>query len=255
MGGPVLESKAVSKSPRMTVETTAAGNSAQRSILADMDLFASIDRNVLCGIEQTCRYRRFAAQEQILDKDSAPSDVYLIVRGRARVVIYSVSGREITFADLAEGDYFGELSAIDGQPQSANVMAVEECVILALPRRLFLTILADYPQAALRVMQRLAGIIRSANERIMDLSTLGAHNRVQAELLRQARIHKTICNTAVIEPIPMHSDIASRVSTTRETVARVLNDLARKGIVQRTRTALLIRNMNLLNTMVEEVRG
>ena len=43
--------------------------------------------------------------------------------------------------------------------------------------------------------------------------------------------------------------------TTRETVARVLNDLARKGIVQRTRTALLIRNVQLLHMMVEEVRG
>jgi CRP-like cAMP-binding protein len=98
-------------------------------------------------------------------------------------------------------------------------------------------------------------MVRNANERIMDLSTLAAHNRVQAELLRQAQSHKTIRNAAVIEPIPVHSDIASRVSTTRETVARVLNDLARKGIVERTRNALLIRNVHLLQTMVQEVRG
>jgi CRP-like cAMP-binding protein len=175
--------------------------------------------------------------------------------GRARVGNYSVSGREITFADLVEGDYFGELSAIDGLPRSAGVMAVEDCLVLSLPRRLFLVILADYPQAALKVMQRLAKMVRNANERIMDLSTLAAHNRVQAELLRQAQSHKTIRNAAVIEPIPVHSDIASRVSTTRETVARVLNDLARKGIVERTRNALLIRNVHLLHTMVQEVRG
>jgi CRP/FNR family transcriptional regulator, cyclic AMP receptor protein len=250
----VLESKSVSKCSRVIVDT-AAGKATQPSILAELDLFASVDRSVLLGIEQTCRYRRFAAQEQIVDRDSLASDVYFIVRGRARVVNYSVSGREITFADLEEGDYFGQISAIDGKPRSAGVMAVEECVIVALPRRLFMTILADYPQAALHVMQRLAGIIRSANDRIMDLSTLGAHNRVQAELLRQAQSHKTIRNTAIIEPIPIHSDIASRVSTTRETVARVLNDLARKGILQRTRTALLIRNVHLLRTMVQEVRG
>jgi CRP/FNR family transcriptional regulator, cyclic AMP receptor protein len=250
----VLESKSVGKCSRVIVET-AASKSAQPSILADLDLFASVDRNVLLSIEQACRYRRFAAQEQIVDKDSLPSDVYFIVRGRARVVNYSVSGREITFADLEEGDYFGQISAIDGKPRSASVMAVEECVVMALPRRLFMTILTEYPQAALHVMRRLAGIIRGANERIMDLSTLGAHNRVQAELLRQAQSHETIRNTAVIEPIPIHSDIASRVSTTRETVARVLNDLARKGILERTRTALLIRNVHLLRTMVQEVRG
>lgn len=250
----MLESKAASKHPRAIGEIT-AGNGAQRSILADFDLFSSVDSSVLCSIEHACRYRRFAPHEQIVDKDSAASDVHFIARGRARVVIYSVSGREITFADLEEGDYFGELSAIDGKPRSASVMAVEECVIVALPRRLFLRILAEHPQAGLRVLQRLASIIRGANERIMDLSTLGAQSRVQAELLRRAQSHQVFRNVAVIEPIPMHSDIASRVSTTRETVARVLNTLARKGIVERTRTSLLIRNVHLLHRMVEEARG
>ncbi len=250
----MLESKAVSKPVRMNSETASAVT-AQPSILADTDLFKSIDRDTLGSIEQSCRYRRFSAQEQIIDKDSAAADVFFIVRGRARVVNYSISGREITFADLAEGDYFGELSAIDGLPRSAGVMAVENCLVLSLPRRLFLAILADYPETALKVMQRLAKMVRSANERIMDLSTLAAHNRVQAELLRQAQSHATIRNAAVIQPIPVHSDIASRVSTTRETVARVLNDLARKGIVERTRNALLIRNVRLLHSMVQEVRG
>ena len=59
----------------------------------------------------------------------------------------------------------------------------------------------------------------------------------------------------MIEPIPIHSDIASRVSTTRETVTRVLNDLARQGIVQRTREGLVIRDLRRLRRMVEDVRG
>jgi CRP/FNR family transcriptional regulator, cyclic AMP receptor protein len=140
----VLESKAVSKPARMNSETAVANT--QPRILSDTELFQSIDRNTLCGIEQSCRYRRFSAQEQIIDKDSAAGDVFFIVRGSARVVIYSISGREITFADLVEGDYFGELSAIDGLPRSAGVMAVEDCLVLSLPRRLFLAILADYPR-------------------------------------------------------------------------------------------------------------
>ena len=250
----MLESKAVSKCTRVSAETGAA-SAAQRGILGDLDLFSGVDGRVLYGIEQACRYRRFAAQEQIVDKDSPASDVYFIVRGRARVSSIRFQGGRLLSPIWWRATTSARSSAIDGKPRAAGIMAIEECVILALPRRLFLKVLADYPQAALRVMQRLASIIRGANDRIMDLSTLGAQNRVQAELLRQAQIHKTIRNTAVIEPIPMHSDIASRVSTTRETVARVLNDLARKEIVQRTRTALLIRNVQSLHMMVEEVRG
>lgn len=228
---------------------------SERSALADIELFKDFDPAMLVNIEQSCRYRRFSAQEQIIDRDALSSDVYFIIRGRARVVAYSVSGREITFADLRTGDYFGEVSAIDGKPRSAGVMALEDSLLLSLPRRQFLNILTDFPEVALRVMRRLALIVRSADERIMDLSTLAANNRVQAELLRQARTDKTLRNIAIIEPIPIHSDIASRVSTTRETVARVLNELARKGIVERTRTALVIRDVPRLQTMVEEVRG
>jgi CRP/FNR family transcriptional regulator, cyclic AMP receptor protein len=250
----MLETKALSEPGHVSAGVLESGQQ-ERSLLSEIELFKEIDQKALVSIEQSCRYRRFSADEQIIDRDSPGADVYVIIRGRARVVNYSVSGREVTFGDLNEGDYFGELSAIDGEPRSAGVMAVADSLILALPRRLFLAILADHPNTALLVMRRLARVVRVADERIMELSTLAAHSRVQAELLRQAQDHKSVRNTAVIEPIPVHSDIASRVSTTRETVARVLNDLARKGIVQRTRGALLIQNLSLLESMVEDVRG
>jgi len=59
----------------------------------------------------------------------------------------------------------------------------------------------------------------------------------------------------VIAPIPVHSDIAARVSTTRETVARVLSDLSRDGLVERRADALVVRDVSRLETMVEDVRG
>ena len=60
---------------------------------------------------------------------------------------------------------------------------------------------------------------------------------------------------ASISPIPVHGDVASRVSTTRETVARVMNDLARQGVVERLKDALLVNDVEKLREMVEEVRG
>ena len=104
-------------------------------------------------------------------------------------------------------------------------------------------------------MTRLAQIVRSATDRIMDLSTLAANNRVHAELLRLARAGMKGENKAVIRPIPVHGDIASRISTTRETVARVLNDLARQGVVTRTKDSLLVNDVERLGDLVEEVRG
>ncbi len=224
-------------------------------LLSSTELFVGFPADKLAAIEQSCRYRRFAPHEVIVDRDSTGHDVFLVMRGRVRVVNYSISGREITLDDLEEGTYFGEMAALDGEPRSASVVALTETVIVALPRRVFLDVLGTNPEIALRVMARLTSIIRSADERIMDLSTLAANNRVQAELLRQARRHLHGDNKAVIAPIPVHSDIASRVSTTRETVARVLSDLARRGIVERTKKALVVHDLELLEDMVDEVRG
>jgi len=228
---------------------------AERSLLSGVHLLCDLDRDERTAVERMCRYKRFSAQEQIIDRDSITTDVFFVVRGRVRVVNYSVAGREITFDDVLEGGYFGELAALDGQPRSASVMALEDSLIVALPRRVFLDVLAQYPKTALRAMMRLATIVRHSNDRIMDLSTLAANNRVQAEVLRQARDNMVDENAARIEPIPIHSDIASRVSTTRETVARVLNDLARRGVVERTKNALLLNDVDSLQAMVDEVRG
>jgi len=227
----------------------------EKGLLSSVCLLGELSAERLTAVEQACRYKRFAAQEQIVDRDSATTDVFFVVRGSVRVVNYSILGREIAFDEVSESNYFGELSALDGQPRSASVMALEDTLILALPRSLFLNLLSEHPNIALQVMMRLAKIVRTADERIMDLSTLAAHNRVHAELLRQARIHIVDGGSARIEPVPVHSDIASRVSTTRETVARVLNDLARRGIVERTKDALLIHDLGRLRNMVQEVRG
>ena len=104
-------------------------------------------------------------------------------------------------------------------------------------------------------MRSLAGIVHTSTDRIMDLSTLAANNRVQADLLRLDKAQNGDGDTAELSPIPVHSDIASRASTTRETVARVLNDLARRGVVERQKDALVVLDVEQLSDMVEEVRG
>jgi CRP-like cAMP-binding protein len=228
---------------------------ADRSLLSNVALFSDLSSSELTSIEQACCYRRFSAQEHIVERNSGSTDIFFVVRGRVRVVNYSLQGREITFDEVGEGGYFGELSALDGRPRSASVVAVTDSLILALPSRVFRSVLARHPDLALNTMIGLAASVRTAQERIMDLSTLAAHHRVQAEMLRQALLHKTGPNTARIQPMPLHSDIASRVSTTRETVARVLNELSRMGIMERGQKAFIVHDVDRLQQMVDEVRG
>ncbi len=223
--------------------------------LAGIRLLSGLDKGQLADIEKNCRWRRYAPHQQIIDKESTTRDVCFVVSGRVRVVNYSFSGRGIILDELRSGGYFGELSAIDGLPRSARVVALDDAMIAFLPRSAFLRLLEGHPQLALKVMTHLAGVVRTSTQRIMDLSTLGANNRVHADLLRRAGDIDDAAVEAAIEPIPIHSDIASRVSTTRETVARVMNDLARRGIIEKKENRLIIRDVQHLREMVEDVRG
>ncbi|MCW9035187.1 MAG: Crp/Fnr family transcriptional regulator [Alphaproteobacteria bacterium] len=228
---------------------------AQNS-LRGIELLSSLTPDELAAVEKNCSWKSYSAQEQIIDRQSDAQDIFFIVSGRTRVILYSLSGREVTLDDLDAGSYFGELAAIDNQPRSTSVMALTDTMVAALAPSQFMETLKSHPDISLKVMKRLAWVIRTSNERIMDLSTLGANNRVHAELLRQAKLSMTGDEGfAVISPIPVHSDIASRVSTTRETVARVLSNLTRQGIIERQKTSLLIRDLNRLQEMVEDVRG
>lgn len=223
--------------------------------LANVEIFLDLDPDDIARLEQRCSWKRFGRQELIIDRQAESREVYFIVSGKVRVVNYSMSGREVTFDDLLAGNHFGELAALDSQPRSANVVAMEPTTVATLTHETFRELLQEHPEVASRILVHMARIIRTSTERIMDLSTLGANNRVYAELLRLAKPGIRDDNTATIQPIPIHGDIASRVSTTRETVARVLGELSRSDLVRRTDDQLVILDVERLEDMVEQFRG
>lgn len=224
--------------------------------LDGIDILRPLTPEARAATARRCRWRRFDEGEQILDQHGGTRDVCFVVRGRVRVVNHSASGREISFDDIPAGGTVGEMAAVDGGPRSASVVALDDGTLIAfLAPGPFLELATGHPDLALAVMRRLSGIARRSTDRIMELSTLGANNRVHAELLRLARLHARPDNTAVLDPIPVHSDIAARVSTTRETVARVLGDLTRDGLLAKRGSALVIRDLARLEELVEDVRG
>jgi len=220
--------------------------------LKGVSLFESLEDKEREGYEQRCTWRRYVPEEQIIDRLSDTHDVLFIVAGGVRIVNHSLSGREISFDELGAGEFFGELAAIDGKPRSATAVALTETLLAIMPPETFRRLVTEHPPIALTIMRRLAKVIRASTGRIMDLSTLAAHDRVYTELVRLARPTLKPDGTARISPIPIHADIASRISTTRETVARVLSELTRRGLLRREQDALVVLDFTGLEEMVEE---
>ena len=208
--------------------------------LSEISLLRGLDEAERVRLEGRCHWRHYAANETVLERGAESRDVLFIVQGAVAVVNHSLSGREIAYATLRAGDGFGELAAIDGQPRSATVVAAEKTLLAILPSERFLELLQQNAGVSFRLLQRLANMVRASDVRIMELSTLAATQRVYAELLRMATPDTAVPNLWVIHPLPPLREIASRVSTTRETAARALSQLYPTGLLRRKGRSLYI---------------
>ena len=205
-------------------------------------------------LAQQCLWHSVEAGKPLLLRAEQQGEVFLLVSGRVRVTTYSANGRQVTFRDSEAGEHFGDISAIDGGPRSADVVTLEPSVVASLDRASFMALLRDEPLVAGRVMLRLATLVRQLSERVIDLSTLGVQNRLHAELLRLARAAGVEGNQARLDPAPKHAALASQISTNREQVTRELNALARSGVLSKDDKALLVADVARLEQMVSQVR-
>ncbi|GLQ07540.1 Crp/Fnr family transcriptional regulator [Sneathiella chinensis] len=210
--------------------------------LDNIELLNGLSPEERMGLSGKCSWKTYTSGEQILERSSTSRDVFFVVEGSVNVVNFGVSGREVAYATVEAGQYFGELSAIDGKPRSANIIANKKCLLAALSPENFSDLLMSHPEIMMQVMQRLAVIIRTNDDRILDLSTLGAVQRVCQELLRMAETDPINKDSWLIYPMPTQSVIASRVSTTRETVARVLGQLSNDNLVFKKGKTLYLKD-------------
>src|SRR5262245_18416349 len=89
--------------------------------LAGVSILKDLSPDALKQVESSCNWRRYAPGEPIVEYLDRSDDVFFLVSGEARVIVYSLAGKVVSFHDLTSGDMFGELPAIDGKPRSASV--------------------------------------------------------------------------------------------------------------------------------------
>jgi CRP-like cAMP-binding protein len=223
--------------------------------LARVPLFSSMDKAAIKALDGRCGWRRVAAKEWVIDYQDEGIDVFFVVSGSVRVLIYAKSGREVILADLSAGGFFGELAAIDGKPRSAGVLAVTDAVVAAMPGKVFMDTLLEYPQVAMQVLKLMAARVRALDNRVLEYSTLNVRQRVYSELLRLARPDAKDERQGILSPPPIHAEIAARVSTHREAVAREMKLLERQGLLLRRRGALVLTDVPGLMQKLEKQDG
>jgi CRP-like cAMP-binding protein len=116
--------------------------------LGQLALFADLTSAQLEAVAHTHEEDVFAAGERVLRKGLSGGNFYVILEGEAAV---ELDGRHL--ARLGRGDFFGEISALIGDPPTADVVAVTILRCLVIPGQQLERLLLDRPQLALRLLK------------------------------------------------------------------------------------------------------
>ncbi len=138
--------------------------------LRNVPIFTALSDSDLNRIASKMVSRDYEKGQMILLEESTGETFFIITSGTVKVTRLSDDGREVILALLGESDFFGEMSLLDGEGRSANIVANEDAEVMTLSRRDFLEYLETYPKIAIALLEELAVRIRKSDQQIESLS-------------------------------------------------------------------------------------
>ncbi|MDD5581904.1 MAG: Crp/Fnr family transcriptional regulator [Candidatus Marinimicrobia bacterium] len=213
------------------------------SLLRQIPLFEDLSDDELAHIAQLIHVKTYEKNKVILLEEDLGDTLFIISKGSVKISRINEDGKEVILSILSDGEFFGEMSILDGESRSANVVALEPSEVFMLKRSDFLDMLEKYPKISIHLLEELARRLRRSDQQIESLSLSDAEHRVANTLIRLAEdlgVH--FKGSVTIEEIPLQQDIANMAGTSRETVSRMLKMLENKGLITRDGRKLIINN-------------
>lgn len=219
----------------------------QLTFLHQVPLFAHLTDGELQALATDLVPLTFRQHETILRQGDRGEMLYLIQSGRVRIYALGEEGQEISLRLMGPGEVFGELALIDELPRSASAVAMEDTVVLTLPRDAYLNHLKRCPQLALNVMRTLSTRLRSTTDQAGSLAFLDVYRRVARKLLELAEGHGIAEAEGVRIAVQLtQQELATMVGATRESTNKALAAFRRQGLIRVHRGQIIVVNPQAL---------
>ena len=205
-------------------------------------LFSALCAKEIAALCSVMILREFRTGEVIVREDDDTSQTFFIlVAGSVHVAVISAEGKQTILATLKRGEFFGEMSLLDGEPRSASVVAAEPCKLFMLYRKSFLDILQRFPKITIQMLIAMSQRLRKSNRHINTLSLMSVYGRVAEVIIQLGKDQGLRNGTIVVIPNrPTHQVLAEMAGTSRETVSRVLSQLQKKHYISMDRRKMVI---------------
>ena len=177
--------------------------------------------------------------------------LFVLLQGNVRVFSADHAGRELTYAQIGAGNYFGEM-ALDGGVRSASVITLETCTCALLTRSDVSEHLIEEPGFAVNLVVQVIRRARAATEVARNMALMDVYTRLVVTLEEHVEACVEAANPGLdaeaaypmlVEPVT-HQEIASRIGASREMVSRQLKDLEKGGYLKMgTKKIVLLKKL------------
>ena len=197
-------------------------------MLQTIPIFAGLSEEELALIEQRAVSRSYPKGSMVIREGEEAISLYLIISGAVKIFMDNEEGKEIILNTQGPGEHFGELALVDDQPRSASVMTTQQSKFMVITKQQFKDVLTHHPDIAIGMIKNLSRRVRLLSDNVKSLALLDVYGRLAKTLLI---LSKEKDGKLVIEEKLTQQDIANRIGSSREMVARILKDLVTGGYI------------------------
>jgi CRP-like cAMP-binding protein len=215
-------------------------------------LFALCADDAMGEIVRRLTTRRYRRGEVIFHQGDPGDALHVVTSGSVKIVLPSPEGEEAIIATVRPGDFFGELSLLDGEPRSATATAIDATQTSTLPRAVFLDLLDVHPSLRDALLQGVARELRRLTAHAEELHFLDLAGRLARRLVRLGEDSAGDASGPITLDWPYtQTDLAGMIGGTRQSVNRLLSDLIGDGLIQIERERLIINDLEGLARRAE----
>lgn len=203
----------------------------RRELLRQIHIFADLTDRESDAVLDLMHQKAIPRGTTVFHQNDSGGGLYLILSGSVKIWRTGRDGRDVTVAVLGEGNFFGEMSLIDGQPRSASASATQSTRLLVLDREHFERSVLAHPRIVAKLLRELSKRLRAADQTIENLALGSVRDRLIHLLGHLGRRQPLRGGEGAIERAPTHQDLAEMVGSSRETVTRMLAAMEQEGLI------------------------
>ena len=216
-------------------------------LLRDVSFFTALDENTLQQLACVAHRLTYAPGEMIFLEGEPCAGLYILDRGRCKIFKTSIECREQTLQVVLPGNFFNHVAALDGGPNAANAVALDDVVTWAMAREDIKALAFQYPALGWVLLEHVAHLARFLVGIVEDLGLRPVKARLAKLLLEEAERsqHGELDRDLLLT----QQEIAARLGTVREMVGRALRTLMDDGAIQIERHRIVIVDREMLKQL------